>query len=42
MQERAAEIGWQLQIQTQPGAGTTIRVAKAARGEGQVAWKAQV
>jgi signal transduction histidine kinase len=41
MQERAAEIGWQLQIQTQPGAGTTIRVAKAARGEGQVAWEAQ-
>jgi signal transduction histidine kinase len=39
MQERAAEIGWQLQIQTSPGAGTCLRVVKAASAEGREVWK---
>jgi signal transduction histidine kinase len=35
MQERAAEIGWNLYIRTASGAGTCIRVEKAAIREGQ-------
>jgi signal transduction histidine kinase len=34
MQERAAEIGWNLQVVTAPGAGTRIRAEKPGR-EGQ-------
>jgi signal transduction histidine kinase len=33
MRERAAEIGWVLQIETSPGAGTCIRVEKPGREE---------
>jgi signal transduction histidine kinase len=33
MQERAAEIGWQLQIHTRSGAGTSLRVMKANLGK---------
>ncbi len=33
MQERAAEIGWQLYIQTTPGAGTILRVVKTRLGK---------
>jgi signal transduction histidine kinase len=36
MHERAAEIGWHLQITTSPGTGTRIRVEKAPVREGQV------
>jgi signal transduction histidine kinase len=36
MQERAAEVGWDLQIMTSPGAGTRIRVEKAPISEVQV------
>lgn len=32
MRERAAEIGWELEIKTAPGAGTRIRVEKAPPG----------
>jgi signal transduction histidine kinase len=35
MHERAAEIGWALQIITAPGAGTRIRVEKPQIGEGR-------
>ena len=34
MAERAAEIGWSLQINTNPGAGTSVRVEKASVKEG--------
>ena len=34
MRERAAEIGWNLQISSSPGAGTQIRVEKAPVREG--------
>jgi signal transduction histidine kinase len=33
MDERAAEMGWDLQVITSPGAGTRIRVEKPPRGE---------
>jgi len=36
MQERAAEIGWSLQITTSPGAGTRIRVERSPEAERQV------
>jgi signal transduction histidine kinase len=36
MHERAAEIGWDLQVSTSPGAGTCIRVEKAPIKEVQV------
>ena len=36
MQERAAEIGWDLQINTTPGAGTCIRVEKPSDGEERI------
>ena len=36
MHERAAEIGWNLQIITSPGTGTRIRVEKVPVREGQV------
>lgn len=36
MHERAAEIGWDLQISTSPGAGTCVRVEKCPVGERQV------
>jgi signal transduction histidine kinase len=35
MRERAAEIGWVLQIETSPGAGTRIRVEKPGLEEGR-------
>ncbi len=35
MRERAAEIGWGLQINSTPGAGTRLRVMKLPRREGQ-------
>jgi signal transduction histidine kinase len=35
MQERAAEIGWDLQVSTSPGAGTCIRVEKVSVREEQ-------
>jgi signal transduction histidine kinase len=35
MDERAAEIGWRLQVITAPGAGTRVRVDKPT-GENQV------
>ena len=36
MQERAGEIGWDLQVITSPGAGTCIRVEKAPVKEEQI------
>ena len=36
MRERAAEIGWGLQITTSPGAGTRIRVERSPEAERQV------
>jgi len=36
MGERAAEIGWDLQVYTSPGAGTRIRVEKRTGRKGQV------
>ena len=36
MRERAAEIGWDLQITTSPGAGTRIRVEKKPSGGRQI------
>ena len=33
MHERAAEIGWELEVNTSPGAGTRIRVQKKPTGE---------
>jgi signal transduction histidine kinase len=35
MRERAAEIGWNLQVDSSPGKGTRIRVEKGPRGEKQ-------
>ena len=35
MRERAAEIGWALQIETSPGAGTCIRIEQPGRQEVQ-------
>jgi signal transduction histidine kinase len=34
MTERAQEIGWQLEIQTSPGDGTSVRVKKDSPGKG--------
>jgi signal transduction histidine kinase len=36
MQERAAEIGWNLQVFTSPGAGTRVRVEKVPASEERV------
>lgn len=36
MAERAAEIGWRLQVITSPGAGTRIRVEKTSPGERRI------
>ncbi len=36
MHERAAEIGWELEVVTSPGAGTRLRVQKKPAGERQV------
>jgi signal transduction histidine kinase len=33
MQERATEIGWDLQVHSSPGSGTRIRIEKSAGGE---------
>jgi len=33
MSERAAEIGWQIGVESAPGAGTRIRVEKKQAGE---------
>jgi len=36
MNERAAEIGWDLQVITSPGAGTCIRVEKGGKRESRI------
>ncbi len=34
MQERAREIGWELRVESRPGAGTRIRAAECGAGDG--------